>query len=250
MYFARPIAALVLAVAPLLAQEQIIQPAKPERTTETRTVALAPGSTLKVENVNGFIRVEAWDRNEVQFSGDFKPSSKDEHVKVVMGAGDHSLVIKGVYPKNSGWHFHYRSPECDMTLKVPRELKITLETVNGAINLRGTSGSASLESVNGSINLAQVQGAIKLETVNGGIRGEALDSRGQALSAESVNGGIDLQVAGLKGRLKATTVNGGIHFKPAGAQDVEIKPHKVTATFPGGNETISLSTVNGGISLQ
>ena len=65
----------------------MIQPAKAERTTETRTLPLASGSTLKVKNVNGFVRVEAWDRDEVQFTGEFKPSSKDEQVKVVVEAG-------------------------------------------------------------------------------------------------------------------------------------------------------------------
>jgi hypothetical protein len=88
--FAATCAAAILC-ASLAAQSQVIQPAKAEPTTETRTLPLAAGSSLKVKNVNGFIRVEAWDREEVQFTGEFKPSSKDEQVKVVFEVGKGSL---------------------------------------------------------------------------------------------------------------------------------------------------------------
>jgi len=69
MYLARPLAALILALGPLSAQTQIIQPTKAEKVTEMRTLPLLSGSKLKVTNVNGFIRMEAWDREEVQFTG-------------------------------------------------------------------------------------------------------------------------------------------------------------------------------------
>jgi len=266
--FAHALAALVL-VAPLAAQSLVVQPAKAERTTETRTVALANGSTLKVENVSGFIRVEAWDREEVQFTGEFKPSSKDEHVKVVFKSSDRKLEIRGEYPKHHGWFF-YRGPECQMTLKVPRKVFPALESVNGDITLSGTTGAATLETVNGgirvkdlqeglkaetvngNIDMENVKGGLSLETVNGSIHGSALDGQGKGLRAETVNGSIHFQIAGLKGHLKASTVNGSIAFngKGLGADQVEIKKHKVTATFPGSDQTISFETVNGSITLE
>lgn len=151
MALARPLAAAFAAVilcASLAAQSQVIQPAKAERTTETRTLPLASGSTLKVKNVNGFVRVEAWDRDEVQFTGEFKPSSKDEQVKVVVEAGHGNLEIRGEYPKHKGWG-SYQGPQCQMTLKVPRRIAPTIETVNGEVTLSGTQGRAALSTVNG-----------------------------------------------------------------------------------------------------
>lgn len=260
--------ALVL-VAPLAAQTLVVQPAKAERTTETRTVRLASGSTLKVENTNGFIRVEGWDKEEVQFTGEFKPSSKDEQVKVVLESGDRQLKIRGEYPKRTGWNFgFYKGPECQMTLKVPYKVLPSLESVNGDVTLTGTSGAACVETVNGAIvvrnqqeglkaetvngaiNLEQVKGALNLETVNGSIKGAALDGQGKGVRAETVNGSIQFQIGGLKGHLKAETVNGGITFKAKGAEQVEIKKHKVTATFPGGDQTLALETVNGSIVIE
>ncbi|MFZ1614096.1 MAG: DUF4097 family beta strand repeat-containing protein [Holophaga sp.] len=266
MFAAKALAAFIL-IAPLGAQTLVIQPAKAEKTTETRTVPLASGSTLKVENVNGFIRVEAWDREEVQFTGEFKPSSKDEQVKVTFTPSDKKLVIKGEYPKHTGWG-SYRGPSCEMTLKVPRKVMPNLESVNGEVTLTGISGNASVETVNGaikvkdlnealkahtvngSISLDQVKGGLKLETVNGSIKGTGLDGSNKGIEAETVNGSIHLQISGIKGHLKASTVNGDVSFKAKGADDVVIKKHKVSATFPGGDQQISLETVNGGIVIE
>lgn len=262
-----PLAALVLALAPLAAQPVVIQPTKAEKTTETRTVPLAAGSTLKVHNLNGHIRVEAWDRAEVQFTGEFKPSSEGEQVKVVLEPRSGGLEIRGEYPKHDGWG-SYRGPQCQMTLKVPREIRPTLDTVNGEITLAGTRGEAALTTVNGSVRasgldaalkaktvngavtLDQVSGALELGTVNGAIKGTGLDGRGGGIKAETVNGAIHLQAAGLKGRLRASTLNGAIAFNAKGAEQVEIKKHRVSAVFPGSDQPIEVSTVNGGITLE
>ena len=270
MALARPLAAAVAAVilcATLAAQSQVIQPAKAEKTTETRTVPLASGSSLKVKNVNGFIRLEAWDREEVQFTGEFKPSSKDEQVKVVVEAGSGVLEIRGEYPKHNGWG-SYNGPQCQMTLKVPRRIVPTLETVNGEVSLSGTQGEATLstvnggiratdlqenlkaDTVNGSIHLDKVKGGLELQTVNGAIKGSGLDGQGRGIKAETVNGSIQLQLGGLKGRLKANTVNGGITFNAKGAEQVEVKKHRVTAVFPGSDQGIDIGTVNGAITLD
>lgn len=270
MAFARPLAAVLAATAfcaVLAAQSQVIQPARPEKATEVRTLPLAAGSTLLVKNVNGFIKVEAWDREEVQFTGEFKPSSKDEQVKVVVSSGSGTMEIRGEYPKHVGWG-SYRGPECQMTLKVPRRLSPSLETVNGEISVSGIQGATTLQSVNGglsaagvsdglkastvngAITLDGVRGGLSLETVNGGIKGSGLDGQGRAIKAETVNGGIRLQLAGLKGRLKATSVNGGIAFSAKGAEQVEVKKNRVTAVFPGSDQDIRIATVNGGITLE
>lgn len=248
------------------AQAQVVQPAKPEPATEVRTVPLAAGSTLKVTNVNGRIRVEAWDREQVEFTGAFKPSSKDEHVKVVLEPGAKGLEIRAEYPKSKG--VMYRGPEVAIDLKVPRRVLPRLENVNGSIELTGTEGDARLnsvngglrvtnlqgaleaETVNGAIHLDQVKGRLEVGTVNGGIAALNLDTLGQGLSAKTVNGGVKLQMGALKGRLVATTVNGGVTFKAQGAEQVEIKRTKVTATFPGSDQQLRISTVNGGIALE
>jgi len=267
-----PVAGLVftvLASSLLPAAEPIlIQPTKAEKVTEVRVVPLASGSTLKVKNVNGYIHVVAWDREQVEFTGAFKPSSRDEQVKVRIATTSKGLEIIGEYPKHEHHFGSYRGPECQMDLKVPHKLLPSLETVNGDVKLSGTAGEAQIntvnggvfgkdlegglraQSVNGAIQLEQVKGGLKLETVNGSVQGKGLDGQGQGVAISAVNGTITLDTTGLKGHLHASTVNGGLSFKAQGAQDVEVKKQTVRATFPGSDQKIQLSTVNGSITVE
>ena len=270
MALTRSFAAALAAVsicASLSAQSQVIQPLRAEKTTETRTLALAAGSTLKVKNVNGSIRLEAWDREEVQFTGEFKPSSKDEQVKVVVEASKGRLEIRGEYPKHLGSE-SYQGPQCQMTLRAPRRVVPILETVNGEVLLSGTEGKAMIttvnggirmsglvdtvkaETVNGAISLENVKGSLSVRTVNGAIKGSGLDGRDQGIEAETVNGSIHFQLAGMKGRLNASTVNGSITFNAKGAEQVDVSKHRVTAFLPGSDQAITLETVNGSISMD
>jgi DUF4097 and DUF4098 domain-containing protein YvlB len=155
-----------------------------------------------------------------------------------------------------------------MTLKVPHRLVPTLETVNGDVAISGIQGRAVIstvnggiratdledglkaETVNGGITLDHAKGSLSLQTVNGAIKGSGLDGQGRGIKVGTVNGSIHLQAGGLKGRLQASTVNGGISFNAKGAEQVEVKKHRVTAVFPGSDQAIELDTVNGSISMD
>lgn len=236
-----PVAAFIL-IAPLAAQTVVVQPAPGVKATETRTVPLAPGASLRVRNVNGHIRVAVWDRSEVEFTGAFTPGSGKEQVKVVLEPKGGGLEIRGEHPKDSR-----NGPVCDMDLKVPRSALPSLETVNGLVELRDVTGAAECRTVNGEISLEGLKGSLKAETVNGGIRGRGLSG---PVSARTVNGGIRLSAQGLTGRLRATTVNGDLRIKSEGAKDVHVSRRSFEASFGDGAQVLQLKTVNGDITLD
>jgi hypothetical protein len=264
--FALP--ALVLTVAAFAGEPIVIQPAKAEKTTETRTAPLAAGSKLKAENINGFVHAQAWDRDEVAFTGAFKPSSTGEQVKVVLESTSKGLEIRCEYPKHHGTVGTYRGPAVDVDLKVPRRLLASLSSVNGDVSLEGTEGKASLstvngsvkasglsdalkaETVNGGISLDHVMGALELNTVNGDIEAKDLDGKGGGIKAETVNGAVHLTLGSAKGQVEASSMNGEVAFHAAGAQEASIKRHRVTAKLPGSDQSIHAETLNGAITLD
>lgn len=266
----RPIVSLVLAFAAtfLGAQTFVLQPTQTTAVTQSHTVPLANGSKLSIKNTNGRIKVDTWDRAEVAFTGQFKPSSKDEQVKVVFESGPKGLEIRGEYPKHqSGWS-SYRGAVCEMELKVPRnvlarvdnvngritltglEAKADCRTVNGAIEAEGLSQGLTAETVNGAIALNQVRGGINASTTNGAISGKGLDGMGQGIDLSTVNGALNVTMAKLEGSLKATTVNGQISVDTKGAEQVSATKHQVEATFPGSKQLIRMSTVNGALVVK
>ena len=270
MHASHPMAFLFLALAAtaLGAQTFVLQPTQTVAVTETHTVPLASGSTLTVKNTNGRIKVEAWDRSEVEFKGEFKPSSKDEQVKVVFQSGAKGLEIRGEYPKRTSSIDPYRGPSCEMELKVPRNVLARIETVNGRITITGLEGSADCHTVNGAIeadNLSQgliaktvngaisldhVRGSIQATTTNGGISAKALDGLGKGIELATVNGAMNVSMAKVEGSLHASTVNGQLSVNTKGAEQVNATKRQVEATFPGSKQVIRLRTVNGALVMK
>ncbi len=260
--------ALLLCASAFAGDVVVIQPVRAEKTTETRSVPLAAGSTLKASNVNGFVHAQAWDKDEVAFTGAFRPSSKGEQVKVVLESTAKGLEIRCEYPKHHDHEGHYKSAAVDVEIKVPRRLLATLSSVNGDVSLEGTEGKASLETVNGAVNAAKlsealkaetvngaitvdhVLGALDLNTVNGDIDAKDLDGKGGGIKAETVNGAVRLSLGAAKGRVRASSMNGDVDFHAAGAQDAQVKRHKVTALLPGSEQSIHAETLNGGITID
>jgi len=266
----RPAISLILALATTVlgAQTFVLQPTQASTVTESHTVALANGSNLLIKNTNGRIKVDTWDRAEVAFTGQFKPSSRDEQVKVVFESSSKGLEIRGEYPKHqSGWG-SYRGAVCEMELKVPRNVLARIDTVNGRITLTGLEGTAdcrtvngaievqdlnegvTAETVNGAISLDKVRGAIKASTTNGAISGTGLDGMGKGIDLSTVNGSLNVTMAKLEGSLRATTVNGRVSVNTKGAEQVTATKHQVEATFPGSKQIIRMSTVNGSLVVR
>lgn len=265
----RPLAAAYLLAPALFATDpQVIQPAGAEKAVETRTLPASGLTSLKVVNVNGRIKVVPWDRDEVVFTGEFRPSSKDEQVKVVVTFTATGLEVRGEYPKGFRGLLPYRGPSVEMDLKVPRRLAAQLESVNGSVEVAGLQGDVACETVNGSvraedlngalkaetvngsIQVRQVAGRVSLHTVNGSIQAKDLDGQGRGLEAETVNGSVTLTLGKASGRLTASSVNGSVAFSAPGAQQVEAKKHKVVATLPGSDQAIKVQTVNGKITVS
>lgn len=245
----------------------VIQPAQAEKTTETRSLPLPGGSALKVSNINGDITVQGWDKDEVSFTGEFKPSSKGEQVKVSLDRTAKGLEIRCEYPKHMGGRA-YRGPEVRLDLKVPRRILANLEAVNGDIALRDVQGLAKLrtvngsilarslpegleaESVNGNLDLEGIHRRLEVQTVNGAIQAKGLEALSGGLQAKTVNGRVELALTGLKGQLSASSMNGGITFKAQGATEVEIKRNSVTAKLGEGGPELRVKSLNGGITLN
>lgn len=262
-----PVLLAALSALASAAEPLVIHPAQAEKMVETRSLPLASGSQLKVSNVNGDLLVQGWDKEEVSFTGEFKPSSKGEQVKVTLNPVAKGLEIRCEYPKHQGGG-SYRGAEVRLDLKVPRRILAKLEVVNGDIRLADLQGFASLrsvnggiqaknlqegvevESVNGNLSLEGIKGRLEAQTVNGSIQAKGLESLSGGLQIKTVNGRVSLTLSGLQGQLSATSMNGQITFKTQGATEVEVKRSSVSAKLGGGGPEFRVKSLNGGITLE
>jgi DUF4097 and DUF4098 domain-containing protein YvlB len=239
-----------LIATPMTARTVVIHPTKPTPAIETINFALQNGGKLKVATVNGTIKISAWDKDEVDMTANFKPSSDDQHVSLEIDSKNNSLELIVKHPKNKSRLFGpRRSAVCDIELKVPRRVISNISTVNGKIELDSIVGRTKASAVNGTIFLGGISGDIDADTVNGSISG-AVQNIEKMLDCSTVNGSIDVKLLNPDGALNISTVNGKINIKTPGAKDFEINKRSARATFGDGSAKMKFSTVNGSVSVQ
>jgi len=246
--------------------------------TVTREFPLSRDGRLSIENVNGNITVEQWDKEIVRIEA-FKTAkgSSDESArkalqdaKVVFTSEDKEVSVSVKYPQsNSFFSFSWlfgSNPVVEVAFKVlaPSSTKVSLTSVNGEVAVSVKDAKVEAETVNGSVtvkdasllSVSTVNGSIdfdtenltKAESVNGQITGTVRSDKPKAASVEVVNGSITLKFPEKSAvTFSLGNVNGDISCD---FQEVEGTKREKKGEVGGGGDTISVETVNGSIAVR
>ena len=222
------------------------------RSEPDQVFPLSSGGRFSLENVNGNVAIEGWDRAEVSISAMKKGSSDADldRMKIAIDAKPDWVQVSTKY-ETSGWRSSGGS--VDYTVKVPRNAVLDeVELVNGSVTLTGVSGRVELSSVNGSVTASDVAADATLETVNGTV--DARFTRlgtDQKVSLSSVNGRVKVAIpAGADVDLDVDTVNGDID------NDLGLTVEKgkyvgqsLRQRLGAGGAKLEIETVNGTVSI-
>ncbi len=278
-YIQRLLAPAILLLAGALAAAPRTAHAATLTESFDKTFALAAGGALTVDNTNGAITLEVWDRNEVRVEALKRVKAATEEraqhllgelrVEVTPAAG--SLRVSTRTPQDQGffgWLFGGGGEaQVEYHLHVPRRVALSVETVNGSVFLAGTEGKARLRSTNGGLKVTGAHGLLDLETTNGGInvresaggvRAETtngsieveLTQVSDRVALESTNGGLTVRVPkDLRATVDAGTTNGSVHSDLAVATTAASSKRHLRGAINGGGPELHLSTTNGGIRI-
>lgn len=178
------------------------------------TVAVGRGQRLNVNAYGGEVTVRAWNRNEVRVEA---TTSERDQVEVSTSATAVSVRTVGRHGPPTEIKLRISAPSwIALSLSgVHTDIKadgvrapITVETVEGEVDVTGGDGLISLRSVQGSVALRGGRGRINVNSVNEDV--EVRNSSGE-ITAETVNGEITLQVNDAAS-VDASTVNGDIAY--------------------------------------
>lgn len=187
-----------------------------------QTFPLEAGGTVTLDNVNGGVTIEAWDRNEVMVVADKEVKAKTDEaarkamqqVRIQVGKGAGRLDIVTKLPKRDSGFLDWMTGNnvninVKYQVKVPRNATLDIETVNGGVRLAGTHGKATVETTNGALTIDGVHGNLDLETTNGGI---TVTRSAGAVEASTTNGGIEVELTEVPdgSDLSFETTNGGV----------------------------------------
>jgi hypothetical protein len=240
LYLLGPLAALAANPAAHAALPDTV-----ETTHHTLRFAGPDPHELEVRTVFGAISVEAYDGKDVDVTvrktihaknaQELEAAQRDVKLEIADNAGTVSAIGRFVYgttcgedhgPQNRQWPQY--EVQFDFTIRVPRDTKLTLCTVNeSAISVKGTRADFDIRNVNGRIDLADIAGSGEVVTVNGGIKASFVAApRGNTLF-RTINGDLVLAMPdAFSADLDMKTFNGGLFT------DFEATPRAIKAALP------------------
>jgi hypothetical protein len=216
-----------------------------------RTYPLPSGGHFVLENVNGSVQVEGWDRNEVEVRA-VKTAQNDpgdvDRVEIEVESHPDEVDVHTRYPGGEGagvaveYHIH-----------VPNRVLLgRVHTVNGSLIVRGIDGGGELRSVNGDVEVLESSGRFNAKTTNGNLRLELRElADGAPMNLETVNGSVELGLPwDSRADLNVRDMNGDLYSEvPVTATTVLPGLCTFHGRLGGGGGAISVRTVNGGIRL-
>jgi DUF4097 and DUF4098 domain-containing protein YvlB len=226
--------------------------AKAEQTW-TRSYTLTGADTrIDVVNVSGEIDVEAIDGGAIDVKavisarGATDEAARDalKQVEIREEAGPSQVRLETRYPKplgRQGVSVHY-------TLRVPKTVRVSLQTVNGSVTVAGIHAGVRAETTNGNVKGRALGSMIAASTTNGSIT-VAMAGLSGDVSLETTNGSIDLKLPEqAKATLSAACVNGTISVSDLPFEKVgEGSRRKLDGRINGGGAALKLETTNGSI---
>ena len=254
------------------------------RTIE-KTVPLGANGSLAVCGMNGTVRVTAGDGSDVRFTVRERISAptrerleelkKEVDFVITAEAGAVRAGVKGPWGSREcgrrdeqsrrenrrRWEWNETKVEHEVNVVAPRGARLEVRTVNGGIEIMGTTGAYVVATVNGGIRMTDVAGAGEVSTVNGTVVATYQQNPAAETKFRTVNGKLDLYFQpSLSADFHVKTVNGKAYtdFDMASIGGETTKGMKVihrrgtSGALRAGNggPRISAETVNGSILIH
>ncbi len=212
---------------------------------------------IEVSNINGSIKLEAWDRNEIKLVATKIANNRErlQDVDIKIDANQNSFSAKADYKswKNRNWSKEDRL-SVNFELTVPRTAVLDkIESVNGSVELSNMTNYTEISAVNGSVKATNLRGTAKLSTVNGTVYADFDNlSDDSTISLGTVNGTVRLNIpSSTNATVKANTLNGNISNEfGLPIKKGEWVGRDLYGRIGTGNVKIKLSSVNGSLAIN
>ncbi|RKY88167.1 hypothetical protein DRQ09_03320 [candidate division KSB1 bacterium] len=165
------------------------------------------------------------------FVSAIKRRLRSEKVELEIYKKSNKFSLEVLYPERR-WYNRSFNYTVDLSLIIPEESDVDLESTNGTIEVYNISGEVSAESLNGKIIIKNVVGKIYAKSLNG--RVSILKAKGR-IDCESLNREIRIEDSSCEW-IKAESMNGKIFVETTidtdGVYDFESTNGDITIYIP------------------
>jgi hypothetical protein len=214
---------------------------------------LSPGAHVLVSGINGPVNIETADVKtaEIYIERFGKSQAVLDRRKIMVDCAINDLTIRG---KSGDVGLFARifgsNPTEKVTLKIPKQVSLTTEGVNGSVIVGEVNGPVEARGVNGKVNVASATGKAEFHGVNGNIMVglKSIDQSGVSLNG--VNGNIELRLGpGVNVELEARGMNGNVDSSLPDFALERARHGSYSARVGNGGSSISAHGINGNITF-
>lgn len=207
---------LLLLVGGLLAPAALAQ--SPD-TRLDRRMAVDPDVSIRIHNMNGSVRIEAWNRDTLAISGTVSDGASNRF----FFGGTRRAAKMGVEGQ-----LELDQAPAHLYLRVPARAKVWVKSASANIVLTGLQGGVDAFSTSGNIRFEGEPDQLNLETMDGNIE---ITAGGTWIRARTASGSITIRGPGED--VGATTVSGSINVLGAGMRRARMESVTGDLSFSG-----------------
>lgn len=128
---------------------------------------IRPGTTIKIENPRGSLRVEVWSENRLQWQAEARRGS--------LSSASWPVIVRRLSPEGVILVRPEPEGELDLRVKVPQQARLELKTTTGDVEISGEPEAVTVETTSGAIIVklpATYDADLMLTTSAGAIQSE------------------------------------------------------------------------------
>ena len=219
---------------------------------QTKLIALPDGRPLVIEITIGAVRIEGWDRPDVEVTVERRAPAADQFPRVPVSIAEvpPGVVVSALQTANT------TDPalRSDVTVRLPRSATIErLQVFEGRISIDRFNGSINANIRRGPIEARDISGTVRLSTEIGPVTlTNARLSANGLLRLRTFNGDVTLTLAQrpADARIMALALNGTIKSEiPLTLRD-SWGPRWGEATLGKGQPVIAIDVVTGAVEIK
>jgi DUF4097 and DUF4098 domain-containing protein YvlB len=243
-------AALVLAAAPhsqtVVARGTQSDDQWPYKDETNQSYSLSRGARVEVSGINGKVEISPGsEAAQVHIIRTAPTEEELTHHRIIVQSSAGSLIVRG----ESENHSHARVRQ-HVILTLPTGVQLSVSGVNGPVEVGDIDGPVDVHGVNGRVNIGRAIEHSNISGINGSITISLSQLGEQGMHVSGVNGRINISLAdGINADLEVSSINGGVTSELPMTVQGKWGPRDFRARLGSGGPPISISGVNGKISI-
>ncbi|MCE9680579.1 DUF4097 domain-containing protein [Shewanella sp. AS1] len=197
---------LKFAILPLL----LLSPLAMAAQSIDKSISAPDNMRLNLKVQRGEVKIDSWDKSEIQVKGTLDELSEG----FILEANGNAVTLEDKMPRQYSGNNKAGS---NLTIMVPKELKLYVKGVSADYQLDNLSGDINVESVSGAVKANKLNNEIHLHTVSGEITTQTL--KGKTV-LETVSG--EIQDKQSEGQISYKLVSGELEADSQ-ASDIRVE---------------------------